>query len=421
MISKSVLRSVIEEQLNEIEGGARFVPRAVLQGALSYSGSAAFVIKGVRRCGKSTLMMQIMRTRFGNDFMYLNFDDELLFGMTAEDLRPAMEVLIETFGDRKNVFFDEIQNVRGWELFVNRLLRQGYSVFITGSNADLLSKELGTHMTGRHTDVELYPFSFSEFLLAKDPDAARHGLYSANQTALLSGLFREYLFGGGMPEAVVLSNKRMLIDAVDDIIRKDILGRYSIRKPAELKSVLRFLISNSSNRITYRSVAGSFGVKSPATIEKYISYASEAYLLFEVRRFERRLKRIDKSPRKVYCIDNGILVKNSPAMLDHKSDALENLVAVELKRRGKEFYYYVSGGGREADFVIPSEKTAMQVCYELNPGNMEREVNGLLDAASETGAEKALILTFEQEQELMRNGRRVEIKPAWRWLLEESA
>jgi predicted AAA+ superfamily ATPase len=123
----------------------------------------------------------------------------------------------------------------------------------------------------------------------------------------------------------------------------------------------------------------------------------------------------------VYCIDNGILVKNSPAMLDHKSDALENLVAVELKRRGKEFYYYVSGGGREADFVIPSEKTAMQVCYELNPGNMEREVNGLLDAASETGAEKALILTFEQEQELMRNGRRVEIKPAWRWLLEESA
>ena len=419
MITKPLLRSVIEDQVKEIINLEGSVPRAIFPEILSYSGSSAFVIKGVRRCGKSTLLMQLMRTKFENNFLYLNFDDELLAGLVAEDLRTVMETLIEAFGDKKIVFFDEIQNIKGWELFVNRLLRQGYSVFITGSNANLLSKELGTHMTGRHTDVELYPFSFVEFLTAKNPTSIKQGLlYSASQVALLSGLFKEYLLKGGMPEVVVLSNERILAEVVDDIIRKDILNRYSVRKPTELKSVLRFLISNASSMITYRSVAGNFGIKSSITIEKYISYAAEAYLLFEVRKFERKLKMIDKNPRKIYCVDNGILVKNAPTILERRGAILENTIAVHLKRVGKEFYYYKNERGREADFVIPADKTVIQVCYELNASNTERELVGLAAAAEEIKAKKTFILTLEQEQELKHHKWKVEVKPAWRWLLE---
>ncbi len=419
MITKPLLRSVIDDQKGDIENVCYLVPRKVFQEALSYRGASAFVVKGVRRCGKSTLLMQLMHAKFKDNFLYLNFDDELLGGTAAEDLRTIMETLIEVFGDKKVVFFDEIQNVKGWELFVNRLLRQGYSVFITGSSADLLSKELGTHITGRHTDVELYPFSFAEFLAAKSPDAGKHGLYSTSQVALLSGLFMEYMLGGGFPEAVVMSNERILTSIVDDIIRKDILERYGIRKPIELRSVLRFLIANSSNMITYRSVAGNFGIKSSVTVEKYISYAADAYLLFEVKKFERRLKAIDKNPRKIYCIDSGMLVKNSPSILEHKGAILENVVAVQLKRSGKEFYYYKSIRGKEADFVIPADKTVIQVCYALDSGNMDREVGGLLDAAAETGADKALILTLEQEQEVHRIGKKIRVMPVWRWLLED--
>ncbi len=418
MITKPLLRSVIEDQLKEIRNLGEPVPRAVFPEVLSYIGSSALVIKGVRRCGKSTLLMQLMHTKFENNFIYLNFDDELLAGLAVDDLRIVMETLIEVFGDKKTVFFDEIQNIKGWELFVNRLLRQGYSVFITGSNADLLSKELGTHMTGRHTDVELYPFSFSEFLTARDQDPTKKGLYSASQIALLSGLFKDYLFKGGMPEVVVLSNERILTEVVDDIIRKDILTRYGVRKPIELKSVLRFLISNASNMITYRSVAGNFGIKSSVTIEKYISYATEAYLLFEVRKFERKLKMIDKNPRKIYCVDTGILVKNTPTILEHKGAILENTIAVHLKRLGKEFYYYKDEKGHEADFVILADKTVIQVCYELNANNTERELTGLVAAAGDMKARKTLILTIEQEQELQYHNWKVEVKPAWRWLLE---
>ncbi len=418
MISKSILRSVVEDQLKEISGSGNAIPRTIFPEVLSYSGSSAFVIKGVRRCGKSTLLMQLMRTKFKDNFLYLNFDDELLTGLTAEDLRSVMEILIGIFGDKKKVFFDEIQNIKGWELFVNRLMRQGYSVFITGSNADLLSKELGTHMTGRHADIELYPFSFIEFISVKNPGVLKQGIYSTSQIAILSGLFKDYLLKGGMPETVVLSNERMLTEVVDDIVRKDILTRYGIRKPMELKSVIRFLIANSSNMITYRSVAGNFGIKSSVTIEKYMSYAAETYLLFEVRRFEHKLKLIDKNQRKVYCIDNGILVKNSPSILEHKGAILENIIAVHLKRLGKEFYYYRNERGHEADFVIPSDSTVIQVCYELNSSNTEREINGLLAAEEEIKAKHAFILTLEQEQELRHAKRSIEAKPAWKWLIE---
>ncbi len=419
MIPKSVLREVISDQAEEIKLSVEYVQRTVFPELLKYRGTSAFVVKGVRRCGKSTLLMQLIRTRFKDDFQYFNFDDDRLSGLITEDLQPLLETLIEAFGNKKNLFFDEIQNVPGWELFVNRLLRHGYSVFITGSNADLLSKEHGTHMTGRHSDIELYPFSFPEFLKARKANAAKPGFYSTAQKAELSSLFKEYFLIGGMPESVVYSNEKALTQVINDIIQKDIPVRYKVRKAQELKSVLRFAIANASNLITYASVAGNFGIRSPVTIEKYLGYAEDAYLIFEVKRFESKLRKLDKNPKKLYCIDNGILVKNTPAILENKGAILENIVAINLKRLGKEFYYYKNALGSETDFIIPSDREAIQVCYELSSANKEREVKGLIAAMQELRVKEGTILTLDQEDELDVDGFKISVMPAWKWLIKD--
>jgi len=417
MISKNILRTVIADQLKELDLLENSVPRTIFPAAVSYIGASAFVVKGVRRCGKSFLLKQLVKVKFDNGFFYFNFDDERIEGFKSEDFQALMEALIEMFGNKKNAFFDEIQNIEGWELFVNRILRQGYKVFITGSNANLLSKELGTHLTGRHVDLELYPFSFTEFLKAKNIAIPNKGAYSTEQKALLSKIFKEYLITGGMPEVAVFSNEAILKTVLTDIIQKDIASRYNIRKPNELKIILKFLIANAANPITYRSIKNNFNIKSANTVQKYIGYAEETYIVFTVQRFEKKIKVFDKNPKKIYCVDNGIITKNTPNITERKGALLENTVAIHLKRLGKEFYYYC-GRNTETDFVIPTEKQAIQVCYELGNENKEREIKGLIEAMQKTKATTGLILTLEQEQEIISQNKRITIKPVWGWLLE---
>ena len=418
MTSKSLLRTVVADQRKELYPADDSVPRTIFQKAVSYSGPSACVIKGVRRCGKSTLMKQVMKAKFKDEFLYFNFDDERITDFKTEDFQILMETLIESYGEKKTIFLDEIQNNKGWELFINRILRQGYRVYITGSNANLLSKELGTHLTGRHIDLELYPFSYTEYLIAKKTEAPIKGTYTTEQKAQLTRLFMEYLTEGGMPEAVVYSNEGILTTILNDIIQKDISERYGIRKPAELKAVIRFLIANASNPITYRSITENFGAKSPNTIQKYVQYAEETYLIFTVSRYEKKIKKLDKNPRKVYCIDNGIIARNAPSLTERRGALLENAVAIQLKRLGKEFYYFKSKTDAEADFVIPAEKQVIQVCYDLNYGNEGRELKGLVEAMLETKANEGLILTLEQEREIIHREKKITVKPAWQWLIE---
>ncbi|MFH1545588.1 MAG: ATP-binding protein [archaeon] len=418
-ITKELLGTVIKDQLKEFEALKDSVPRSVFPEIAEYKGAAAFVVKGLRRCGKSTLLKQIIEAKFREDFYYFNFDDERIFGFSAEDFQTLMETFIEMFGKRKNVFFDEIQNIKGWELFVNRILRQNYRVFITGSNANLLSKELGTHLTGRHVDIELFPFSFTEFLKARKEKIPEKGFYSTDEKAQLSRRFKEYFEKGGMPEAIVFSNDAVLREVINDIIQKDIVTRYNIRKPAELKAVLKFLIANMANSVTYRSITNNFKIKSPNTVQKYTEYAEETYLTFTVHKYEKKLKNFDKNPKKVYCIDNGIIRENSTAINEKKGAMLENLIAVQLKRLGKEFYYYKGKtSSAECDFILPKEKHAIQVCYNLNENNKERETKGLLEAMEKTKAKKGLILTLDQEQQTTKENKKITIKPTWQWLLE---
>jgi len=418
MISKSVLATIIKDQLHEFEALKDTIPRTKLSKMISYQGASAVVVKGVRRCGKSTLLKQLITTQHSNDFWYFNFDDERLTGFTSDDFQSLVETMLELFGKKKYLCLDEIQNIVGWELFVNRMLRQGYKVFITGSNANLLSRELGTHLTGRHIDIELYPFSFSEYLKAHHIDIPKKGMYSTEEKALLSKHFKKYLLQGGMPEAIVFSNETILTQVVNDIIQRDIVNRYNIRKPSELKTVLKFLIANTSAPITYRSIKNNFKIQSANTIQKYIEYAEETYLVFTVRRYEKKLKQFDKNPKKIYCVDNGIITKTSPTLQERQGALLENLVALNLKRDGKEFYYYRGRTDAECDFIVPNEKQVIQVCYQLRDDNKEREIKGLSEAIDMLSAKQGFLLTLDQEDKIVRKNKNIIIKPVWQWLLE---
>jgi predicted AAA+ superfamily ATPase len=329
--------------------------------------------------------------------------------------------MLELFGKKKYLCLDEIQNITGWELFVNRMLRQGYKVFITGSNANLLSRELGTHLTGRHIDIELYPFSFSEYLNAHNIKIPKKGMYSTEEKALLSKHFKKYLLQGGMPEVIVFSNEAILTQVVNDILQRDIVNRYNIRKPSELKTVLKFLIANTSHSITYRSIRNNFKIQSANTIQKYIEYAEETYLVFSVRRYEKKLKQFDKNPKKIYCVDNGIITKTSPTLHERQGALLENLVALQLRRGGKEFYYYRGRTDAECDFVVPREKQVLQVCYQLRDDNREREIKGLSEAINLLSAKHGFLLTLDQEDNIVRKNKNIIIQPVWQWLLENDA
>ena len=404
--------------MSEPEVLSHTVERSQFHSVVNYSGTSACVIKGVRRCGKSTMMRQLIETKFKKSFFYFNFDDERIIGFESSDFQILLETFIELYGNRKNLFLDEIQNIKGWELFVNRVLREGYRVFVTGSNANLLSKELGTHLTGRHTDIELYPFSFKEFLQAQGVELKSGEMRSTAGRALLSRRFREYMSKGGMPEVVLSANESLLSQLISDIVQKDVVSRYALRKPQEFRILLRFLISNAGNLITHRSIMTNLGMKSANTVEKYLSYAQETYLVFEVRKYERKLKKFDKNPKKVYCIDNGIVNRNAPTFIQKLGALLENTVAIHLKRLGYEFYYYKGTGGSEVDFVMPTASLLIQVCYELNENNRKRELRGIISAAKDLGIDKAILLTLDQDEELNQDGFRIRVMPCWLWLLE---
>lgn len=418
MISKSALGTIVSDQSKNFIDLKNIVPRAILKDLLKFNGGSALVVKGVRRCGKSTILKQLMLEKYNKRFLYFNFDDERIITFNSNDFQILMEVLIGINGDFKTVLFDEIQNIKGWEFFINRIIQEGYKVFITGSNANLLSKELGTYMTGRHSDMDIYPFSFVEFLKARKAKIINRKFYSTAEKSEILNLFNDYLITGGMPEAVVLKNELVLNSIVTDIVQNDIVNRYNVRHSTELKQVISFLIANASNPITYRSILKNFEIKSTDTIQKYINYAEDTYLLFTVRKFERKIKKLDKNPKKIYCIDNGIMKRWVSDLNENNGALLENAIAIHLKRLGKEIYYYKSKSGAETDFIIPKEKMAIQVCYEITDKNKDREIQGLLLALDELNATTGIILTHDQEEEINIKKYKILIIPTWKWFIE---
>lgn len=378
------------------------------------------VISGVRRCGKSVLLQQIRSQQVEQDF-YLNFDDERLINFKVDDFQILYEAFIELFGEQKTFYFDEIQNIAGWERFVRRLYDSGCKVFVTGSNANMLSRELGTHLTGRYCQIELYPFSFSEFLKMKNSYPEQKDFYTTTGKGNLRRLFEEYLKVGGFPRYIQESNSSYLSTLYENILYKDVVIRNKLNGERELLEMMYYLASNAAKRFSYNSLAKVVGIKHPDTIKNYIEYTESTYLLFQVMKFDWSVKKQIGSPKKVYFIDNAIINKVGFNATDNIGQLLENLVFIHLKRQRGEVYYH--DDGVECDFIMRENGHivfACQVTRSLSdPKTRQREINGLLSALNAYNLAEGMILTEDETEEVVIEEKKIHIYPIWRWLLQE--
>ena len=372
------------------------------------------IISGLRRSGKSTLLKQIMKKHEG---YYVNFDDDRLVQFKLEDFQLLYETLIEIYGEKKNFYFDEIQNISGWERFVRRLHDEKEKVFVTGSNASMLSRELGTHLTGRHLNVTIFPFSFKEFLKLRGIEINNESLFVTKEKSKIKRNFEKYLFEGGLPEYLKTENKEYLKTLYENILYRDIIVRYKLTNEKAIKELVNLAANSISKEISFNSIKKLLGLGSSTTVKEYFDYLENAYLIFLVPKFNYSLKKQIYSNKKVYLIDNALATQLGFRYSNDYGKLLENLVFIELKRKGKEIFYY--SDKHECDFVI-REKTkinqAIQVCYEFNEENKNREINGLLEAMKEFKLNQGLILTYDQEDELEK--KKIILKPVWKWLLE---
>jgi predicted AAA+ superfamily ATPase len=367
------------------------------------------VISGVRRSGKSTLLRQF--ASYFTDYRYLNFDDERLIRFEVDDFANLM-LLWQKQGNFNTIFLDEIQNVPQWERFVRRICNEGYKIFITGSNSKLLSGELGTHLTGRHKTIELFPFSFSELLIMKNIDYKN--VKTNTQKAALLAAFDEYLSGGGFPYYCKTGEKDFLTLLYDNILYKDVVFRFAIREKRTFRELANFALSNIGKEFSYENIAKTLNIKSNTTVKNYLDNMEEAYLIFTLPKFDFSLKKQYTSNKKMYVIDNGL--RNNVAFFfsEDKSRLLENIVFLELKRRGGNIYFHKDK--KECDFVVQHGiriTDAIQVCVELKDDNKEREVNGLFEAMKYYNLEKGTIVTLNQEDVIDLNGKQISVLPAY--------
>jgi len=400
----------------------RLVPNEKLIGFLTHPNILA--ILGIRRSGKSIFSTLLFKEKRCG---YINFDDERIIDIKPKELDLILQAFYELYGsDIEYVILDEIQNVEGWELFANRL-RRTKKVILTGSNFKLLSGELATHLTGRYVDFTLYPFSFTEFLTFHGTVLKKEDLYSTKKISELKNTLVEYLSLGGFPE-VYKFGKTILIKTYEDILQKDILLRYKIKNKTTFKELTRYLITNSSTEITFRKLKNIISIKNVHTIKNYIDYLSTAYLLFTIERFSFKLKNQKIAPKKIYCIDTGIINSVSFKFSENVGKFIENLVAIELFRRksywspDSEVYYWKDHQQREVDFVVKKGskvKQLIQVVYASDPNEInEREYIALTKASEELRCNNLLIITWDFEGEETKNKKKIVLVPVWKWLLK---
>jgi uncharacterized protein len=401
MITQQIFSTVIDSQKAIFEKKPSGVQREILDKIPNINGFAS-IISGLRRSGKSTIQLQFKKKYFPNEGLFLNFEDPRLAGIEIKDFERLYNEVIAR--KSKVLFFDEIQIVKSWEIFVNQLIREDFFVIITGSNASLLSKELGTHLTGRHFSTELFPFSYLEFLTFKE--------FENNENS-----FREYLSKGGMPDYLGTGIDSYLNNLLDDILIRDVAIRFGLRDINSLRQLAVYLISNIGTLFSANSLSGMFGIKSSTTFLDYFSYFKDVYIIDFVPKFDYSLKKQIRNSQKVYCIDLGIYHQNKIVFSPNDGHVLENAVYLHLRRKSKEIYYYQNKG--ECDFVvsingIPQE--LFQVCHEINSMNIDREINGLLEAMDYFKIKNSIIITQNQTDIYTKDDLTIRIIPAWQWM-----
>jgi uncharacterized protein len=421
-MNKEALKRVLLDQRESIDQqlAEAVVPRNGIEECRSMlKAPNVLLISGMRRAGKSVFAHQLTGDK---RYAFANFDDERLIGFQASHFQLLLEAFHELHGEPEYLLFDEIQNIAGWELFINRM-RPGHRVIVTGSNANLLSSEMATHLTGRFGVWALYPMSFDEFLRFRHKTPPTHRGLTTSARAAVKVLFDEYLRSGGIFEGYSLgtSHLRTLFRSV---ITRDILARYRINHPAAVEQLAVFLLNAFAGKISMNKIAARVGLKSSHTVDEYVGYFEATYMFFTISKFTYRLKEQHASLKKVYCRDNGLVSSMLFDVSPNTGRFLENLVAIELSRReetrgGTVFYW--DDHRRECDFVVKRGRRvteAFQVCQGLSDENRGREVKGLCAALAEFHLDNGSIITADQEDEIESDGKRIRVIPAWRWLLQ---
>jgi hypothetical protein len=394
MILKDQLEKIVLSQSEWLYRSDRQINRELMD-RIRIHQSWINIITGIRRCGKSTLLQQLMD--FYEQPAYFNFEDHRAYNFEIEDFEKLDQIFDKQKPDAW--FFDEIQNVPGWERYIRSAHDKGKTVFLTGSNASLLSKELGTKLTGRHLTHVLYPFSYREFLSYKEVEPSEES-------------FKKYMSFGGFPEYIKNEEIDILQQLLEDVITRDVVVRHEIRQEEILKALTLFLISNSGKEFSYNKLSKRFHTGSVNTIISYIGFLANSYLLSSLPLFTSSIKKQLANPKKIYAIDTGLINANTLSFSDDLGRILETIVYIELCRRKYEIFYHKSD--YECDFIIKDankQLQAIQVCYELENENLDREIKGIKELES-WRLSKKIIITLNQED----NFGDIQVIPAWKWL-----
>lgn len=403
----------------------------------------AVVCIGVRRSGKSTYLFQIVKRLLDGgvpreNILYLNFFDDRLHGLQPDGLGLILDAYYSLYPHKKNAetvhcFFDEIQAVPGWEPFIDRLMRtEKCEVYLTGSSARMLSKEIATQMRGRALSWEMFPFTFREYLDAKGIEA--DGPLSTKKQLMVRNAFEEYWETGGFPEAVGL-NRHLRIKTHQEyfqvILFRDLVERHDVRHPKAVSDLAHWLADNTASLYSVNKLTGylkSLGHKVPKTsVSEYLEWFEDAYFLFSVRLFDASLSRSQANPKKIYCVDHALVASVSSGILVNSGHLLENIVFTALRRLHPNIYYYRTNAGREVDFAVPYVPgsgvkrgvSLFQACESMaDPRTRDREVTAMSEAMGEVGAGKGTIVTRNDEGVIESGSGRIDVVPAWRFLLE---
>ncbi len=403
MISKDLLYEVALSQKNDLQKRPLGLQRKELND-FSLIQSHALIISGIRRCGKSTLLVQLLENQYPEAF-YLNFEDPRLYGFTVEDFQKIDKILTEQ--GQTALFLDEVQVVEGWERFVRQKLDLGnFNIVITGSNASLLSRELGTKLTGRHVTRELFPFSYDQFCefqkLAKSSESTIG-----------------YITSGGFPEYLKTGRAELLHQLLDDLLLRDIAVRYGVRDVKSLQNLAIYLISNVAKLVSGNNLRKVLEIKATSTVMEYFSYLEESWLFFFVPKFSYSHRKQLINAKKVYSIDTGLVTANSRSFSEDHGRRFENMVFLHFRRMYQEIYYFSEKN--ECDLVVYDRNglvELVQVCYELNPENLKRELEGLWEAMRFFDKKESLLVTIAQEDEFAQDGFKIHVLPFHKLLPE---
>lgn len=425
MVDKRLIEQVLTEQRQELQAlqDVDFCSRRE-EDEIDLDSHLAQVVIGVRRSGKSTLCYNALKSKNVN-FAYVNFDDERFEDMQTSDLNTVLEVLYKIYGDFKYLFLDEIQNIEGWHLFVNRLLRQRMHIIVTGSNAKLLSGELATHLTGRNNQIELFPFSFADWCYCKGVDVK---LLTTKAEAERRAAFDEYLRQGGFPELLwEKHSNRYVGKLVNAILKRDIEQRHKIKYTEAFERLTNHLMNVAPVTVVASSLARIVDLKSNHTVDNYVGFLKEAYLMLGLKKFSVKSSQRVRA-EKVYPIDVALMDGRQDALAaENLGWRLETIVYVELLRRNRpidrDIYYFANASGYEADFVVcrgNRVEEIYQVSYDIsNEKTRQRELRGLLAASAETHCDNLYLITDFQREDVSLKGKQIHIVPAYEWLLDK--